>query len=241
MIDLDRITHPLRLARGSHELGSGKGCAMNVISYINGDTKITDYPQCSARPLARLVQSLNDRLAGADGFLSPENSVLVLDLGWLTVGTAGTPRTVVWRWLSDLLVDPEHGAVKYATSRGAEAIRRVAALCALEAEGERVPVTKWREARAAAAAAAAANAAANAYPDAYAAANAAAYAAADAYANAAAYAAANAAANAAAYANAGQITFTSWAINHWRQLAKLDTPTDIDTQTLNTALAEINN
>lgn len=57
---LDRITHPLRLARGSHEEGSGKGCAMNVISYINGDTKITDYPVCSARPLARLVQSLND-------------------------------------------------------------------------------------------------------------------------------------------------------------------------------------
>src|SRR5258708_16156991 len=32
---MDRITHPLRLARGSHQPGSGKGCAMNVISYIN--------------------------------------------------------------------------------------------------------------------------------------------------------------------------------------------------------------
>jgi hypothetical protein len=34
-MDIDRITHPLRLARGSHQPGSGKGCAMNVISYIN--------------------------------------------------------------------------------------------------------------------------------------------------------------------------------------------------------------
>jgi hypothetical protein len=34
---LARITHPLRLASGSHQPGSGKGCAMNVISYINGD------------------------------------------------------------------------------------------------------------------------------------------------------------------------------------------------------------
>src|SRR5438270_13666632 len=126
-LDIDRITHPLRLAAGSHQPGSGKGCAMNVISYINGDTKITDYPDCSARPLARLVQSLNDRLAGADGFLSPEDSVLVLDLGWQTVGTAGTPQTAVWRWLSELLVDPEWGVVKYPSDKGSVVIRRVAA------------------------------------------------------------------------------------------------------------------
>jgi hypothetical protein len=31
-MDFDRITHPLRLARGSHQPGSGKGCAMNVIA-----------------------------------------------------------------------------------------------------------------------------------------------------------------------------------------------------------------
>ena len=29
-MDFDRITHPLRLASGSHQPGSGKGCAMNV-------------------------------------------------------------------------------------------------------------------------------------------------------------------------------------------------------------------
>jgi hypothetical protein len=35
-MDLDRITHPLRLAKGSHRSGSGKGCATNVISNTNG-------------------------------------------------------------------------------------------------------------------------------------------------------------------------------------------------------------
>jgi hypothetical protein len=35
-MDLYRITHPLRLAEGSHQPGSGKGGATNVISNING-------------------------------------------------------------------------------------------------------------------------------------------------------------------------------------------------------------
>jgi hypothetical protein len=227
-LDLDRITHPLRLAKGSHEPGSGKGCAMNVISYINGDTKITDYPECSARPLARMVQVLNDRLAGHDGYLSPENGVLVLDLGWLTVGTAGVAREAVWQWLADILVDPEWGVVKYARPCGVAAIRRVAALCVREAGGERVPAAEWREARKAADAAA--------YAAAYAAADAAADAAAYAAADAAAYAAADAAAAAAAYA---RVNFTRWAILRWRELAGLDTLTDIDTAAVDSALARI--
>ena len=33
-MDLDRITHPLTSAKGSHQPGSGKGCAMNAVSYI---------------------------------------------------------------------------------------------------------------------------------------------------------------------------------------------------------------
>jgi len=92
-MDLDRITSPMRLARGSHLPGSGKGCAMNVISYINGDEHITDFPATSARPLASFVQLCNDLLAESDGYLSPENSLLVLDLGWLTVGTGTTAQS----------------------------------------------------------------------------------------------------------------------------------------------------
>jgi len=246
MLDLDRITHPLRLARGSHQPGSGKGCAMNVISYINGDTRITDFPECSARPLARLVQSLNDRLArSSDDLLSSEDSVIVLDLGWLTVGTAGTPREVVWRWLADILVDPQWGVVKYAKPDGAVAIRRVAGLCVRAAGGDEPTVTEWWEARADAAAAAAAYAAADAaaaaaYADAaaYAAAAAAAYAAyADAYAAAAAAAYA---AYADAYAAAdARIDFTRWAIRRWRELAGLDHPSDIDAAAVDCALGRI--
>ena len=203
--DLDRITHPLRLAKGSHEPGSGKGCAMNVISYINGDTRITDYPECSARPLARIVQSVNDMLAGMDGYLSPDDSVLVLDLGWSTVGTAAVPDSVQWQWLSDLLVHPERGVVKYARPDGVAPIRRVAELLALRASGTEVSLGDWRAARDSArnarqAAAAAADAYTAAYAAAYADADAAAYAAADAAAYA--YAAADAAADAAAYAAA---------------------------------------
>ena len=56
---------------------------MNAISYINGDARITDFPATSARPLASFVQVCNDLLAGPDGYLSPEDSVVVLELGWL--------------------------------------------------------------------------------------------------------------------------------------------------------------
>jgi hypothetical protein len=35
-MDINRITHPLRLAKGAHQPGSGKGRATNVISNVNG-------------------------------------------------------------------------------------------------------------------------------------------------------------------------------------------------------------
>ena len=230
-LDLDRITHPLRLAQGSHQPGSGKGCAMNVISYINGDAKITDYPECSARPLARMVQSLNDQLAGADGFLSPENSIIVLDLGWLTVGTAGTPREIVWRWLADLLVHPDMGIVtKVRRVDVRDALIHVAELYMRESRGERVTVTEWRAAR---------DQAQKAKTYAYAAADADADAAAAAYAAADADAAAYAADAYAAAAADARITFTRWAIEHWRELAGLDTGPDIDVTAVDNALARI--
>jgi hypothetical protein len=103
-MDLDRITHPLRLARGSHQPGSAKGCAMIAISYINGDEQITDFPATSARPLASFVQLCNDLLAGPDGYLSPEDSLVVVDLGWLTVGTADVADDVMRIWVTKLLI-----------------------------------------------------------------------------------------------------------------------------------------
>lgn len=152
-MDLDRITHPLRLAKGSHVPGSGKGCAMNVISYINGDAQITDFPSCSARPLAVLVQSSNDLLAGPDGYLSPEHSVLALDLAWQTVGTADAPDSVVHAWLAELLVNPSWGVIRYAKLTAIKAIMDIAELHRAAASGHMPPLAQWDAAERAARAA----------------------------------------------------------------------------------------
>ncbi|WP_375485171.1 hypothetical protein [uncultured Mycobacterium sp.] len=149
-MDLDRITHPLRLAKGSHLPGSGKGCAMNVISYINGDAQITDFPSCSARPLTALVQACNDLLAGPDGYLSPENSVLALDLAWQTVGTADAPDSVVHAWLADLLAHPSWGVVRYAKLSSIKAIVDIADLHRAAASGDMPPLAKCEAAERAA-------------------------------------------------------------------------------------------
>ena len=142
-MDLDRITRPLRLARGSHQPGSGKGCAMNVISYINGDEQITDFPATSARPLASFVQLCNDLLAGPDGYLSPDDSLLVLDLGWLTVGTADVADTVVHPWVVKLLVSPPWGVIQYAENAAARAITDIAELHRRLAPGAMPPIAEW--------------------------------------------------------------------------------------------------
>jgi hypothetical protein len=149
-MDLDRITHPLRLAKGSHLPGSGKGCAMNVISYINGDAQITDFPSCSARPLAVLVQACNDVLAGPDGYLSPENSVLALDLAWQTVGTADAADSVVHAWLADLLAHPSWGVVRYAKLSSIKPILDIDELHRAAASGDMPPLAKWEAAERAA-------------------------------------------------------------------------------------------
>ena len=97
------VDHPLRLAVGSHEAGSGRGCAMNVISWENGDTTITDYPDCADRLLAKIVQRVNDTICThRDGdLLCPACSVEVLALGHRIVGTgthllAELERRRVW-------------------------------------------------------------------------------------------------------------------------------------------------
>lgn len=122
-LELDRITHPLRLAQGSHQAGAGHGCSMNLISWIMGEPEITDFPKCSAPPLARMVQFANDMLAEfnlppfqraefAVKYLSPEDSMLALDLAWSTVGTAVTdPDTqAVWasRMISNAMAIVQH-------------------------------------------------------------------------------------------------------------------------------------
>jgi hypothetical protein len=154
-MDLDRITHPLRLAKGSHQPGSGKGCAMNVISYINGDEQVSDFPPCSARPLSLLVQSCNDLLAGPGGYLSPGHSVLALDLAWQTVGTADVVDVVVHAWVAELLTSPTWGVLRYAKITAHKAILDIAELHRAAASGHMPPVEDWDATRRAAGAVAA--------------------------------------------------------------------------------------
>ena len=87
---MNRITEPLRLAVGSHTAGSGKGCAMNVVSWENGDSTITDLPPCADPFLAKVVQRVNDTYCThqTNGLLCPDCSVEVLALAHRTVGTA---------------------------------------------------------------------------------------------------------------------------------------------------------
>lgn len=116
---------------------------MNVISYINGDPQVTDFPTCSARPLSLLVQSSNDLLAGPDGYLSPEASVLALDLAWQTVGTADVPDTVVHAWIAELLTSPTWGVLQYAKITAHKAILDVATLHRAAATGEMPEIADW--------------------------------------------------------------------------------------------------
>jgi hypothetical protein len=152
-MDFDRITRPLRLAKGSHQPGSGKGCAMNVISYTNGDIHITDFPECSARPLAAFVQLCNDLLAGPDDYLSPENSLLALELGWRTVGTADVDDAVIHAWVAELLASRVWGVVRhakraarYAKSAADRAVSDIAELHRAAAAGDMPPIAAWKAA-----------------------------------------------------------------------------------------------
>lgn len=97
---MNDITNPLRLAVGSHRAGSGQGCAMNVISWENGDRTITDMPACADTLLARIVQNVNDRLCRhrTGDLLCPTCSLLVLDLAHRTVGTSTWGQ---WRHLPE--------------------------------------------------------------------------------------------------------------------------------------------
>jgi hypothetical protein len=139
----DHIARPLRLVKGSYRPELGKWCAMNAISYISGDEHITDFPPTSARPLAAFVQLCNDLLAGPDGYLSPENSVLAIELGGQTIQTAGVADDVVHGWVAELLSNPVWGVVQYVENAAAAAIFDIAKLHRKLASGEMPPISAW--------------------------------------------------------------------------------------------------
>lgn len=140
----------LQLATGSHTAGSGKGCAMNMVSWENGDTTITDFPACTARPLARLVQIVNDSICTHrnDGFLCGECSVTVLNLAHQTVGTASATREQQAAWCAELL-DSSWGLTSFRDIKPQPAIvcRQVADLYRRRAMGDEPAFREWRAAR----------------------------------------------------------------------------------------------
>ena len=252
---MNHIDQPLRLSVGSHKAGSGKGCAMNVVSWENGDTTITDMPACADPMLARIVQRINDSYCThtTDGLLCPECSIMVLELAHRTVGTGlidltdGERRQV---WVK-VAVDQARSVLHLASAKD-----RPKAIAAIEAAqawaDDPSEINRLRAATYAASAAAAASAAsadyayaaasasyaasaAYAYPDTYAAyaASAAAYAYPDTYPDTyAAYAAYNAyAAAAAATAYAAASTYTAHrAIDVFCKLTGFTpTPTPVET------------
>jgi hypothetical protein len=106
--------------------GVNKMCGMQALSWQTGDTVITDYPKCSSRYLSRLVQCLNDKLAYKSGFLSARDSMDMLDLGWLTVGTGNAGDDVTHRWFAELLDNPRWGVVRFLEGGDRELCKAVA-------------------------------------------------------------------------------------------------------------------
>jgi hypothetical protein len=96
---MENATYPLRLAAGTHEAGTGKGCAMNAISWENGDITLTDMPSCADEVLAHIVQDVNDNICAHrdEDLLCPTCSMLVLNLAYRIVGTGTHPLTALER------------------------------------------------------------------------------------------------------------------------------------------------
>lgn len=93
------------LTVGAQVPGSDRYCAMDWICHVR-DEPLTGFPSCSARPLARMVQVVNDSRGGQDGCLTVRSSWDVLNLGILTVGTAELPDSAAALWMADLLDAP---------------------------------------------------------------------------------------------------------------------------------------
>jgi Protein of unknown function (DUF732) len=81
-MDIERITRPLRLAKGSHQTGTGKGCANNVISHINGHGGARRVGIAGMAVLAAMALGA-DPVANADtsGFFGAAQAAGVTGLG----------------------------------------------------------------------------------------------------------------------------------------------------------------
>jgi hypothetical protein len=85
----------------------------------------------------------NDLLAGPDGYLSSEDSVLALELGRQTIGTADVADSVIHVWVAELLSNPAWGVVQYVENATVAAIFDIAHLHRMLALGEMPPIFPW--------------------------------------------------------------------------------------------------
>jgi hypothetical protein len=67
----------------------------------------------------------------------------VLDLGWLTVGTADVADTVMHIWVTKLLISPPWGVVRYAADAATDAITDIAELHRRLVPGDMPPIAEW--------------------------------------------------------------------------------------------------
>lgn len=114
---MSQIVGPPRLATGSHPQSKIYMCGMNVISWENGDRSITDTPECTPLPLAKIVHTVNDSYCvhtaeerdSSTGrhvmALCAECAPKVLALAHRTVGLPKATMKQGWAWVFLLLQD----------------------------------------------------------------------------------------------------------------------------------------
>jgi hypothetical protein len=130
-----QFDHPPRLAVGTHSTSKTFLCAMNIVSFVQGEKVISDTPSCTPRPLALMVQSVNDKYCThlvreedpdtgcTVSALCPPCSVKVLRLALRTVNLPQLTFQQGWQWVAHLLRDED---VYSARAENVRAARRVA-------------------------------------------------------------------------------------------------------------------
>lgn len=115
--------HPFQLAAGANMGPDDQfGCVMNVVSWMNGDTRITDRPSCTNRVLSSLCITFNDeaiqefgipgrRIGGVGEFqvianvATPDQAMRMTHLASLVMDTAVVAYVDARAWRERIAAD----------------------------------------------------------------------------------------------------------------------------------------
>jgi hypothetical protein len=100
-------------------------------------------PRLFGSPAGRLCSGVQRPAGRTDGYLSPQNSLLALELGFQTVGTADVADTVIHAWVAELLSSPTWGVIRYTKKAAAKAISDIAELHRRAAAGDMASIADW--------------------------------------------------------------------------------------------------